>query len=90
MKRMFAVAGALSVAWLAGAGMASATLPMQKQAKDAGVQGVACTTCHVEKMPKKGAMTLSDKGKWLVAQKDAKKAKAVDGAWLKDYKEEKK
>ena len=26
-------------------------------------------------LPKKGAMTLNDKGKWLVAQKDAKKAK---------------
>jgi hypothetical protein len=90
MKRTLAVAGALALAWLGSAGMASATLPMQKQAKDAGVQGVACITCHGEKMPKKTAMTLNDKGKWLVAQKESKKAKEVDGSWLKDYKEEKK
>jgi hypothetical protein len=30
-------------------------------------------------------MTLNDKGKWLTAEKDKKKAKEVDGAWLKDY-----
>lgn len=89
MKRIVAVAGALAIAWVAGAGVASATMPMQKQAKDAGVQGVTCMSCHNEKMPKKTAMTLNDKGKWLVAQKDSKKAKEVDGSWLKDYKEKK-
>lgn len=89
MKKILAGAVTLAFCWLAGAGIASATLPMQKQAKDAGVEGVACTTCHVDKMPKKGAAALNDKGKWLVEQKDAKKAKEVDGAWLKDYKEKK-
>jgi hypothetical protein len=85
MKTIFAAAAALSLA----AGTAFASMPIQKQAKDAGVTGVACITCHGEKMPKKGAMTLNDKGKWLTAQKDTKKAKEVDGAWLKDYKEKK-
>ena len=85
MKTMLSVA---VVSFAATAAFAS--MPIQKQAKDAGVTGLACVTCHAEKMPKKGAMTLNDKGKWLVAQKDAKKAKEVDGAWLKDYKEEKK
>jgi hypothetical protein len=89
MKKARTVAAGLAVAWLAGVGVAPATLPMQKQAKDAGVQGVACITCHVDKMPKKGASTLNDKGKWLVDQKAAKKAKEVDGSWLKDYKEKK-
>ena len=28
---------------------------------------------------------LNDLGKWLVAEKDKKGAKAVDGAWAKDY-----
>ena len=89
MKRIFALTGALALAWLGGAGVASATMPMQKQAKDAGVQGVTCISCHGEKMPKKGAMTLSDKGKWLVSQKESKKVKEVDGSWLKEYKEKK-
>ena len=89
MKRTLAVAAGLSLAWLTAAGVASATLPMQKQAKDAGVQGVACITCHGEKMPKKGATTLNDKGKWLVSEKAARKAKEIDGSWLKEYKEKK-
>jgi hypothetical protein len=36
-------------------------------------------------MPKKGSMTLSDRGKWLVAEKEKRGAKEVDVAWLKDY-----
>ena len=28
---------------------------------------------------------LNDAGKWLVAEKDKRGAKTVDGAWLKDY-----
>jgi hypothetical protein len=89
MKRTFVTAGTLGLAWAVLAGIAWATMPMQKQAKDAGVAGVACITCHGEKMPKKGAQTLNDKGKWLVAEKEARKAKDIDGAWLKEYKEKK-
>lgn len=86
MKKTIPVVAALALAaFVAGSGTASATLPMQKKAKDAGVKDVSCMTCHNEKMPKKGAMTLSDKGKWLMGEKDKKKAKEVDGAWLKDY-----
>jgi hypothetical protein len=38
-------------------------------------------------MPKKdaGKHDLNDAGKWLVAEKEKRGAKAVDGAWLKDY-----
>ena len=34
-----------------------------------------------------GASTLNDRGKWLAAEKDKRKAAEVDAAWLKDYKE---
>jgi hypothetical protein len=77
------------LAWLGSLGMASATMPIQKQAKAAGAAAAACTTCHMEKLPKKGAMTLNDEGKWLLAEKVTRKAKEVDGAWLKDYKPKK-
>jgi mono/diheme cytochrome c family protein len=59
---------------------------MQKQAKAAGVTVANCQHCHGEKLPKKGASTLNDAGKWLVAEKEKRKAKEVDGSWLKDYK----
>jgi hypothetical protein len=77
------------VAWLGSMGHARATMPIQKQAKAAGVEAAACTACHVDKLPKKDAHTLNDKGMWLVAEKDKRKAKEVDGAWLKESKEKK-
>lgn len=68
----------------------SATMPMQKKAKELGFPAENCTYCHVEKLPKKGAVTYNDRGKWLVDQKDTRKAKEVDVAWLKDYPADKK
>ena len=55
--------------------------------KAAGVDVKSCQTCHVDKLPKKddGKHELNDEGKWLVAEKEKKGAKKVDGAWLKDY-----
>jgi cytochrome c553 len=74
------------VGWMAFASTSSATLPMQKKAKELGIAGVTdCMSCHGEKMPKKGSMTLADRGKWLVAEKEKRGAKEVDVAWLKDY-----
>jgi hypothetical protein len=70
-----------------GASSAGATVVMQKAAKGAGVDAANCLACHGEKLPKKDASTLNDKGKWLVAEKEKRGAKEVDGAWLKDYKE---
>jgi hypothetical protein len=64
---------------------AEATLEMQKKAKEAGFSEANCLYCHNEKLPKKGAVTHNDRGKWLIAQKQAKKAKEVDVGWLKDY-----
>lgn len=81
-----AVAAATLV--ILAAGTASATMPMGKKAKEAGFADAAkCTYCHAEALPKKDAMTLNDRGKWLVAEKDKRKAAEVDAAWLKEYKE---
>ena len=73
--------------WIAFSSSSSATMDIQKQAKAAGVDAKTCQYCHVDKLPKKekGQHEPNDVGKWLIAQKEAKKAKAVDGAWVKDY-----
>ena len=62
-----------------------ATLPIQKQAKEAGFPATNCQYCHNEKLPKKGETTHNERGKWLIAEKAKRNAKEVDGAWLKDY-----
>ena len=72
--------------WIAFSGTSSASMDIQKQAKAAGVEVKNCQTCHTETLPKKDAHDLNDAGKWLVAEKDKRGAKTVDGAWLKDYK----
>ena len=90
IRRFVTTFGVLAAAAVCGTPPASATVPMMKQAKTAGVQATDCLYCHGEKMPKKEASTLNDRGKWLMAEKDKRKAKEVDGAWLKDYVEPKK
>ncbi len=73
--------------WIAFSGISTATMEIQKQAKAAGVDAKNCQYCHVDKLPKKdaGQHDPNDVGKWLIAQKETRKAKEVDGAWLKDY-----
>ena len=86
----------LAAALLAGIGgmfvvsPSSATMSMQKKARELGFPAENCLYCHAEKMPKKDAVTYNDRGKWLVDQKDARKVKDVDVAWLKDYPADKK
>ena len=76
----FAAAGLL-------ASTAAADVAMQKKAKELGIASVQnCASCHTDKMPKKGAAAVNEMGKWLVDQKAARKAAAVDVSWLKDYK----
>ncbi len=75
---------------LAGAAPSHATMPLQKAAKEAGFPATSCVYCHVEKMPAKGKVTNNERGAFLVTQKEAKKAKEVDVAWLKEYVEPKK
>lgn len=77
-----------AVLLLALAGLpAQAKLPFVKKAQELGFTEVKnCQSCHVDKMPKKGASTNNERGKFLVATKVAKKAAEVDLNWLKDYK----
>ena len=76
--------------WIASSGTSSATLPIQKKAKELGYPATNCLYCHGEKLPKKGAVTHNDRGNWLIAEKEKRKAKEVDPAWLKDYPADKK
>ena len=73
--------------WMIFSAVSTADLEIQKQAKAAGVDAKNCQYCHVDKLPKKdeGKHELNDVGKWLVAEKEKKGAKKVDGAWAKDY-----
>ena len=90
MKRNRAIAavlaGGLGLGLALLPGSAQATLDMQKKAKAAGfAEATNCLYCHNEKLPKKGAVTENERGKWLVDQKEKKGAKEVDVAWLKDF-----
>jgi hypothetical protein len=71
--------------WLLFAGTSSGTLPMQKKAKELGFPVENCLYCHGEKLPKKDSVTYNDRGKWLMAEKEKRKASEVDVAWLKEY-----
>ena len=77
-------------AFLGGAGDAAATMDMQKKAKAAGFPAANCQYCHEDKMPKKDAHKMNDRGQYLCDQKEKRKAKEVDMAWLKEYVEKKK
>ena len=74
-------------AWLLGTGSAQATLALQKKAKEAGFEVTNCLYCHNEKLPKKGATTHNDRGKFLIDEKEKRKAPEIDVSWLKNYKE---
>ena len=69
--------------------LSTGELLREAKAKGFDVQG-GCTYCHVEKLPKKGAVTNNEMGKWLVDQKEKKGAKEIDVAWLKEYQPPKK
>ena len=76
--------------WMFLAETSSGSMAMQKKAKELGFPVENCMYCHNEKLPKKGAVTYNDRGKWLVSEKDKRQAKEVDVAWLKDYPADKK
>jgi hypothetical protein len=73
-----------------GLRVATATMPIQKKAKELGYPATNCQYCHVDKLPKKDAAAFNDRGKWLHEEKEKRKAKEVDVSWLKDYVEKKK
>lgn len=70
---------------LAGAAPGHATLKIQKEARKEGFPAAACVYCHNEKMPAKGKVTMNERGTYLVQQKETRKPKEVDVAWLKDF-----
>ena len=85
--------GVALLAWCCGM-LLTETSPgsmgLQKKAKEQGFPVENCMYCHNEKLPKKGAVTYNDRGKWLVSEKDKRKAAEVDVAWLKEYPGDKK
>ena len=87
--RIGTVAALLVAASLGMSGVAMATMDIQKKAKAAGYEATSCQYCHVDKLPKKEAHEMNDRGKWLVEQKTKKSAKEVDVTWLKEYVEKK-
>jgi hypothetical protein len=78
----------LSVAILLAAGIAGSSLnvkaypPFLKKASKFGAKD--CLFCHKEAA---GGEGWNDRGNWLIAEKDKRKADAVDVEWLADYKE---
>ena len=85
LKLVLAAAVVLTVA-----APSHATMPIQKKVKEAGFPATNCLYCHNERLPAKGKVTHSARGEFLVKQKEAKKVKEVDVAWLKDFVEAKK
>jgi len=65
-----------------------ATPALLAKAKEKGYPAQNCQYCHVSKLPKKDTFTaedLNERGKWLLAEKDKQKTKAVDVEVLKAY-----
>lgn len=85
-----AMVGTVAVAftlWVS-ASPGAASPAMVAKAKSAGYPAQNCQYCHVSKMPKKEEFKpdeLSERGRWLLAEKDKRKAKEVMADWLKDY-----
>jgi hypothetical protein len=89
-RNVTATGVALAAALGLSVGPASASMPMVKKAKELGITSVtSCQSCHVDKLPKKDAHKVNERGQWLLDQKAKKNAKEIDVAWLKDYVEKK-
>ena len=74
---------------LAAPAPSQATMKIQKEAKAAGFKATSCLYCHNEKLPVKGKVTQNERGKYLIKEKETRKPKEVDVAWLKDFVEPK-
>lgn len=64
-----------------------AKLAWNKKAKKYDAAVTACTACHVDEKPKKDdhGKPYSERGQWMMDQKEKKGAKEIDLSWLKDY-----
>jgi hypothetical protein len=91
MKKTRGVLVAAAAAYVAAVGLeglVQAKAAWVKKSKDMGLPAENCLYCHTEKMPKKDTFkvdALNDRGKWLVSEKDKRKAKEIEVEWLKDY-----
>jgi hypothetical protein len=56
---------------------------MKETARELNMSDGNCLQCHGANVP----TTLNDRGHWLVAEKERRKADEFDMAWLKDYEE---
>jgi hypothetical protein len=86
IKNLFKLSIALSfvAVMLAFSPKATAYPPFVKKAEKFGAKN--CLFCH--KQPS-GGEGWNERGEWLIAEKDKRKADAVDPEWLADYKEDK-
>jgi len=78
----------LSIALIFVAGLVAALAgqtfgypPLLAKAKKFGAKD--CTFCHVDP---EGGPPWNERGKWLIAEKERRKAETVDVEWLADYK----
>jgi hypothetical protein len=88
MKRVAGWGAASMIVIGLGAASAMAEPAMIKQAKEAGLPVQNCQYCHTEKVPKKETFKpeeLNARGKWMLAEKEKRKASKSDPAWLKEY-----
>ncbi len=78
----FSIAVAIAAVMLGSALTTNAYPPFVKKATKFGAKD--CLFCH--KMPE-GGEGWNERGDWLMAEKDKRKADAIDVEWLADYKE---
>lgn len=88
MKRVLGWSLAAVVAVGVSAGPAMAEPEFLKKVKDAGLPAQNCQYCHTDKVPKKETFKpdeLNERGKWLLAEAEKRKAKKPDPVWVKQY-----
>lgn len=85
-QRLVQFAAALALL-TALAAPAQAKLAWNKKAKKYDPAVTACTACHVDEKPKKDdhGKPFTERGQWMLDQKEKKAAKEIDLSWLKDY-----
>ncbi|MDP2138381.1 MAG: hypothetical protein Q8J74_11080 [Candidatus Didemnitutus sp.] len=82
-QSLFKLAATVALLALVAAPL-QAKLAWNKKAKKYDPAVTSCTACHVPEKPKKDD-PLSERGLWLVAEKERLGAKEVNLEWLKDY-----
>ena len=67
---------------------AAATPQLFSESKQSGMPAQSCQYCLVSSLPRKDTYKpadLNERGKWLVIEKEKRKAKDVKADWLKGY-----